>query len=908
MAVDKRNVQASTGKANQALNEDELENYGVWVKSEPRDISSFTTKGEQSGLALDSSGLDSSGLEMSGLEMSGLEDSGEAEDVKDETFLSLEEETLLDSFGDEPSPSADFSVDDIKKPLKGGNAEEIEDPLEISLDAFESEDFPKPEALEIGPEIETIDLHEPLSGPETESPEEELQDEFSIPDFNISESEAVESAPFGASSTAGEGEDEDAFDALQEAEEIDLGDIPSIEEETEEIEPVERHTGSFGSAPGEEEISLEDFGMESESAPSPKKIPEKAPSSETSEVSLDDFVDIESFGINPDDSGSKDGDDELEPIEMNLDFDDSIESEPLSMVRDHDAAAPSFDETLKEEPVPAYTGPAIDTEEVTDFDEFINADTTPQIVRQDGKTEKNDAIHALDVTGDFMDTGLEESSVEESAGLISEAESVDLAMGSLESVDDPAPASVFHAENADTLANIDNLTEDIPLDAIQAAATEDLSDFEFADEEISTAVESQGEDDFDEIQALERSLTEGEGTVRGKEDQDNESQASILHKIANELSTIKEELASLKEELSSMRSGAKGVPTAEDQLDKKAKGFFDEEEDETIALTGDELDNILNTADFTEETGAPETHEGEIPAETEGARSVAELDDLIPLEPASKASAAKISLGEERKPSAPGARDDQGLSELNKIHDAGISPMTEAPEDTSYLEEPIDEELESLTLPETPLEEPDLSDFIVADETEIVSPHDGFGIAEEPAEEPAEEELLEDITLDLDSDLGSDTLADNVVELDNVAELDNVDELVSVAEDAAETDDFLSEISLAEEGLPEMEEVEELDTVPLAQEPELPLRGPKAEKASPIQADQEARAELPRMEPPKAPSTPKELSPDLKKDIKSVLQYMDRLLESLPEDKIEEFAHSEHFSVYKKLFEELGLL
>ena len=34
---------------------------------------------------------------------------------------------------------------------------------------------------------------------------------------------------------------------------------------------------------------------------------------------------------------------------------------------------------------------------------------------------------------------------------------------------------------------------------------------------------------------------------------------------------------------------------------------------------------------------------------------------------------------------------------------------------------------------------------------------------------------------------------------------------------------------------------------------------------------------------------------------------MDQLLESLPEEKIEEFARSEHFEVYKKLFEELGI-
>ena len=43
-------------------------------------------------------------------------------------------------------------------------------------------------------------------------------------------------------------------------------------------------------------------------------------------------------------------------------------------------------------------------------------------------------------------------------------------------------------------------------------------------------------------------------------------------------------------------------------------------------------------------------------------------------------------------------------------------------------------------------------------------------------------------------------------------------------------------------------------------------------------------------------------------EIKTVLSYLDKLLDSLPEAKIEEFARSEHFDTYKKLFEELGLV
>jgi hypothetical protein len=45
-----------------------------------------------------------------------------------------------------------------------------------------------------------------------------------------------------------------------------------------------------------------------------------------------------------------------------------------------------------------------------------------------------------------------------------------------------------------------------------------------------------------------------------------------------------------------------------------------------------------------------------------------------------------------------------------------------------------------------------------------------------------------------------------------------------------------------------------------------------------------------------------------KQELRAVLSYMDILLESLPEKKIEEFARSEHFEPYKKLFKELGLV
>ncbi|MDR1785988.1 MAG: hypothetical protein LBR23_05955 [Spirochaetaceae bacterium] len=46
---------------------------------------------------------------------------------------------------------------------------------------------------------------------------------------------------------------------------------------------------------------------------------------------------------------------------------------------------------------------------------------------------------------------------------------------------------------------------------------------------------------------------------------------------------------------------------------------------------------------------------------------------------------------------------------------------------------------------------------------------------------------------------------------------------------------------------------------------------------------------------------------DITEEIKSVLLYMDKLLENLPKEKIEEFARSEYYATYKNLFSELGI-
>ncbi|MCL2244784.1 MAG: hypothetical protein FWC03_10030 [Treponema sp.] len=119
------------------------------------------------------------------------------------------------------------------------------------------------------------------------------------------------------------------------------------------------------------------------------------------------------------------------------------------------------------------------------------------------------------------------------------------------------------------------------------------------------------------IQENNTSIIQNKESGSGREDSPSDLSTQLLLKIANELSSIRGELSELKREFSIVRSSAPQdfVPEANTgEPEAEHSGFFLEEEDETIALTGDELDNILNTADFTEESGANETPESDFSA------------------------------------------------------------------------------------------------------------------------------------------------------------------------------------------------------------------------------------------------------------------------------------------------------
>jgi hypothetical protein len=456
----------------------------------------------------------------------------------------------------------------------------------------------------------------------------------------------------------------------------------------------------------------------------------------------------------------------------------------------------------------------------------------------------------------------------------------------------------------------------------------------------------------------------------------------LLMKIADELSSIRTELATLKKEFSVIREESPG----DDKGEAQKKGFFDEEEDEKIALTGDELDNILNTADFTEEAGADATEElaGDFPPAEEdhtpsdpfppaGETALPDLlsdeDDIIGGEPEEKneepspAEVVDIELNldqpdlDELKSGSAVQDQGAGLSfdsqefdidlesppeaavepddseELRQLREEGAQPLTPVPEDTSYLDtETLDTNSEEsageFSMDQVSLDEPALDESfdepsIDLSEAVIDEPDLSGEITETPLEEP----VLDDLVLD-------DLPEDLSVELDMEDETPDFSSEPLGAEDTALPEEEL-ELSIPEEpdretGIPAEEftppeEESFAQVIPEgfvveADDSQVPFEDDPEEAAALSEGDIDTLEKNQEIEEETAAGEGGEdenfLSEDeeldipsnIKQELRTVLSYMDQLLESLPEDKIEEFAKSEYFDTYKKLFKELGLV
>ncbi|UTD04707.1 hypothetical protein E4N80_04030 [Treponema denticola] len=397
--------------------------------------------------------------------------------------------------------------------------------------------------------------------------------------------------------------------------------------------------------------------------------------------------------------------------------------------------------------------------------------------------------------------------------------------------------------------------------------------------EKENTVEKNGNMFFDDIEALENDLldsgnqeipeefTEDISMIHSSKKNDevqtateksnvlaNDKATEILTQIASELVNIKNELSNMKSEMaqtqqkleeSNISSSQENTITdsiLSDVAESDKTGFFnDDDGDETIALTGDELNNILITADFTEENTEKDYAIPETLDEIDGTF----LDD---------------DNVEEDTKDKPEVFVDEAL--LNSVEPKHINDLTD---DISYLDEDVNLSIEDE--PDEKIEEIEIEDFLSDD------------IPEEPA---LEDHDLEDSPADNDGIL--DDFDMNITELElpdgqSIPLGDEYSGFEAITENIEEVHDETSDFE---------------DAV-----------------FSPEELDQAAK-DIPRLELDESAAEEQKVKTEtlpihLKDEIKSVLTYMDQLLESLPEEKIEEFAKSEYFDTYKRLFDELGI-
>ncbi len=393
--------------------------------------------------------------------------------------------------------------------------------------------------------------------------------------------------------------------------------------------------------------------------------------------------------------------------------------------------------------------------------------------------------------------------------------------------------------------------------------------------EVTLSETGAGQERFEDLDELESELA----SVTTSASEPHAGSSEILTRIEEELRSIRTDLTQLRSELSGMRKGAEPAVETPPSAAEAQSGFFDEDEDETIALTGDELDNILNTAEITEEEAgaAPVEDAGDIPELAAETTPTNGQEDILSLEAADTTPAEDV----EELPAE---------LELEDLSSPSASPT------------PVSISLDGL--PELDLE----------------------GI---PEIETAEKGDLE--TLDLEAEAGGGEAAPDGLELLEEAppagkkgHIDHADELagdvdleaLAAEAEALEDDEAPAPVEDLEIGELEAVTDEVGSSAGAQQEIEIPFENEPAAGRSARGKGGEAEEELLDVEelsaeeeaaPAGKQGGPTAIPDDLKDEIRTVLKYMDHLLEALPEDKIQEFAKSDYFVMYKKLFEDLGL-
>ena len=674
-------------------------------------------------------------------------------------------------------------------------------------------------------------------------------------------------------------------------------------------DPNEAYAPSSPNPPEQDgELSLDDFMEGGFEAPSEGSTDSES-ASESDEVSLDDFLD----GDFSDDAGASSSDE--------ISIDDFLDDDSVSSAKQKE------DDITNDEPLDIDVDfteseeDAVPTTEITEENESENEESFAD------DDDMFDSIEMIETASEpEAETPVTESNIE--------LEDVSLDDFNLEESDDATAAALGASINS----SVPSGEETVSLDSFgidgsseeNAAGAGSSRKQQTVDYELAITEEDnvQAAPVIDEIKSDSVTQNKEETTETTVNNELLEKIVSDLSGLKDEINALKNDLAELKEKntLDNISSGQNdGEQPAESEIElpvqsepaEEPGGFFNsDEEDDTIALSGDELSNIVSNADFTEETAEPDTQYDE---STEETVTEEQPEQELP-EDFSADFSNDTPFGGIEDTVIPDEEPDSGLS-----MDINEEILEEPNLDDIETNADIPEEIEIPKvddIAETQNEEPDLDDILVESSstdfmdsvTDSTNMQPDIEITEPVEPELAEEEaaITKEEADDITSEYSADTTENTEPVLDEDAALELPEESSSDAENTAEesTDDIFNETAI--EDAQHTQDAMMNDIMNEAPSVDNALSEENVDylsKDNTVLSDDEAA--VAESEPEPSAETEQtdtsDLPSDIKEDVKSVLLYMDQLLENLPEDKIMEFAKSEQFTTYKKLFNELGL-
>ena len=674
-------------------------------------------------------------------------------------------------------------------------------------------------------------------------------------------------------------------------------------------DPNEAYAPSSPNPPEQDgELSLDDFMEGGFEAPSEGSTDSES-ASESDEVSLDDFLD----GDFSDDAGASSSDE--------ISIDDFLDDDSVSSAKQKEDDITNDDPLDIDVEFTEAEEDAVPTTEITEENESENEESFAD------DDDMFDSIEMIETASEpEAETPVTESNIE--------LEDVSLDDFNLEESDDATAAALGASINS----SVSSGEETVSLDSFgidgsseeNAAGAGSSRKQQTVDYELAITEEDnvQAAPVIDEIKSDSVTQNKEETTETTVNNELLEKIVSDLSGLKDEINALKNDLAELKEKntLDNISSGQNdGEQPAESEIElpvqsepaEEPGGFFNsDEEDDTIALSGDELSNIVSNADFTEETAEPDTQYDE---STEETVTEEQPEQELP-EDFSADFSNDTPFGGIEDTVIPDEEPDTGLS-----MDINEEILEEPNLDDIETNADIPEEIEIPKvddIAETQDEEPTLDDILVESSstdfmdsvTDSTNMQPDIEITEPVEPELTEEEaaITKEEADDITSEYSADTAENIEPVLDEDAALELPEESSSDAENTAEesTDDIFNKTAI--EDAQHTQDAMMNDIMNEAPSVDNALSEENVDylsKDNTVLSDDEAA--VAESEPEPSAETEQtdtsDLPSDIKEDVKSVLLYMDQLLENLPEDKIMEFAKSEQFTTYKKLFNELGL-